>query len=59
MRRDCAPLDGSLLAGYLDRYSERGEAYVTMIRATIGSNGLGRFDDTRLRYPTRASRPSA
>ena len=59
MRRDGAPLDGSLLAGHLDRYSGKGETYVAMIRATIGGNGLGRFDDTRLRYPTRASRPSA
>ncbi len=63
MRHDCVPLDGSLLAGHLNRYSEKGETYVTMIRATIGSNGLGRFDDVRLRYPTPVptpvTRPSA
>jgi len=59
MRRDGAPLDGSLLASHLDRYSEQGETYVTTVRATIGSNGLNRLDDARLRYPVPPSRPSA
>ena len=59
MRRDGNPIDGSVLAGHLDRYSEKGEAYVALIRATIESNDLGRFDDARLRYPAPVARPSA
>jgi Bax protein len=59
MRREGAPLDGSLLAARLDHYAEQGEAYVATIRATIESNDLGRFDDARLRYRTLAMRPSA
>ena len=37
--------DGATLAGGLEAYSERGQAYVHEIRAMINSNGLPDYDD--------------
>ena len=48
MRNEGAPLDGSVLAGHLMRYSARGEAYVKTIRVIISVNKLGRLDGARL-----------
>ena len=48
MRKEDAPLNGSVLAGKLMRYSTRGEAYVKTIRVIISGNKLGRFDTARL-----------
>ena len=47
------PLSGAVLAGGLDRYSERGRVYVDEVRAIIRSNGLGQLD-----APQAASTPS-
>jgi len=49
MRRGGRPIDGTALAGYLNRYSERGDAYVGTIRTIIRVNDLGRLDDARLK----------
>lgn len=54
LRSGGEPVSGSVLAGKLDRYSERGDAYVDAIRAIIRVNGLERLDDARL----QARRPS-
>lgn len=40
--------DGYALAGYLTRYSERGEAYVDGLRALMETNDLRRFDEAKL-----------
>ncbi len=48
MRNEGALLDGSVLAGQLKRYSERGEVYVKTIRVIISVNKLGRLDGARL-----------
>ena len=48
MRNEGASLDGSVLAGHLMRYSERGAAYVKTIRSIISVNKLGRLDGARL-----------
>jgi len=48
MRARSRPLDGTVLAGLLDRYSERGMAYVDEIRDMIRSNNLERL--THLRW---------
>jgi Bax protein len=48
MRNEDKPLDGSVLAGHLLRYSTRGEAYVKTIRVIISGNKLGRLDAARL-----------
>jgi Bax protein len=40
--------DGLKLAMTLDRYSEKGEAYVRMVRSIIHTNGLQPFDSARL-----------
>lgn len=48
MRNEGTPLDGSVLAGHLLRYSTRGEAYVKTIRVIISGNNLGRLDAARL-----------
>jgi len=51
LRRSGAPIDGRDLAGNLNRYSQRGEAYVSALRGLIDTNGLGRLDDARLAGP--------
>ena len=48
LRRQGNPLNGVSLAGYLHRYSERGDDYVASIRAMIEVNGLQALDDARL-----------
>ncbi len=48
LRNEGAPLGGSVLAGHLISYSERGQAYVKTIRNIISVNKLGRFDGARL-----------
>lgn len=48
MRRFGAPMDGRVLATRLNRYSERGAAYVTAIHGLIEANELSRLDDARL-----------
>jgi len=55
MRKAGAPIDGSVLAGYLNRYSERGDAYVGTIRTIIRVNDLGRLDDARLKAQQSAA----
>jgi len=55
MRQGGRPIDGAALAGYLGRYSERGDAYVGTIRTIIRVNDLGRLDDARL----KARQPAA
>jgi Bax protein len=44
--------DGMRLAGALERYSQRGTAYVGLIRDVIRQNGLLALDQARLREPT-------
>ena len=48
LRRTGEPLNGTTLARFLQRYSERGDDYVDAIRAMIEVNGLERLDDARL-----------
>ncbi len=48
MRRAEVAIDGWALAGTLDRYSERREAYIETIRAIIDINRLRGFDRARL-----------
>ncbi len=48
LRRKGAPLDGSVLAGQLKNYSQRGEDYVATLRTIIEGNNLRRLDDARL-----------
>lgn len=48
MRRASVAIDGWALAGTLDRYSERREAYIETIRAIIDINRLRGFDRVRL-----------
>lgn len=47
-RKTQGVLDGYDLAGTLDRYSERGKAYVGTIRSIIEENGLRMLDRARL-----------
>ncbi|OAN49319.1 hypothetical protein A6A04_03155 [Paramagnetospirillum marisnigri] len=57
--RGMAP-DGPALAAALHSYSERGDAYVSTIRALMRRNDLGRFDRARLgrSLPTRLAAAS-
>jgi len=41
-------VDGEVLAGSLQKYSERGPEYVESIRTIINANGLRELDDARL-----------
>jgi Bax protein len=41
-------MDSVALVGTLDRYSERGDAYIATIRSIIESNGLRAYDRARL-----------
>jgi Bax protein len=54
MRRMGAPLDGAALAPHLDRYSERGPAYVRSVLSIIEANGLDTLDQARLASDRRA-----
>ena len=47
-RRTMGQLDGYALSGTLNRYSERGEAYITTIRSIIAGNALHQFDGVLL-----------
>ena len=47
-RNNNTPLTGTLLAGGLLSYSERGEAYIEELRAMIRVNNLGQFDQVNL-----------
>jgi Bax protein len=47
-RTNTTPLTGTLLAGGLLSYSERGEAYIKELRAMIRVNNLGQFDQVNL-----------
>jgi len=48
LRASGQPLDPVVLAGGLERYSERGWAYVAEIRTMIRNNRLGRLNGVRL-----------
>jgi len=48
IRRVGGPLDGRVLVGQLDKYSERGQDYVKSLRKMIDGNRLRRLDDARL-----------
>jgi len=52
------PLDGYTLTGTLDRYSERGENYISAIRAIIQRNRLDEFDNVRLLTELKRRWPS-
>lgn len=58
MRR-AGTIDGNALAGSLERYSERGAAYIKTIRAIMRVNELTRFDDVRLGDLTAEQSPDA
>ena len=58
MRRAGAPVDGTVLAGELTAYSQRGAEYVAAIRAIIEANGLRRLDDAHLSETGTAVKPS-
>ena len=58
LRNDGLPLDGYVLTGTLDRYSERGVNYISAIRAIIQRNRLDEFDDVRLSTKFRGKWPS-
>lgn len=47
-RRSPGAMDSIALVGALDRYSERGDAYIETIRSIIESNGLRAYDRARL-----------
>ena len=49
MRAADGPIDGYRLARTLERYSERGPAYIETIESIIRGNGLGAFDRARLK----------
>ncbi len=51
MRRTDQPLDATILAAGLSRYSERGDAYVEEIRRIIRGNGLERLSEVDLMPP--------
>jgi Bax protein len=46
--RASGALDGYALAGYLDKYSERGDAYVETLRTIMDANQLRRFEGAEL-----------
>ena len=52
MRRLGKPLDGTVLAGTMVRYSERGTAYIRSLRVIISVNGLSALDAARLHDPS-------
>ena len=48
LRKNNAPISGLELAGTLDKYSERGQAYIDSLRAMIRYNGLDQVDEAYL-----------
>ena len=48
LRRENKAITGIALAGTLDKYSERGQAYIDSIRSMIRYNQLGDVDDAYL-----------
>lgn len=48
LRLEGKPLNAMVLAGLLERYSERGDAYIAEIRQIILSNGLNRLGPLQL-----------
>ncbi len=48
LRRNGQPIDGNMLAGYLDKYAETGEEYVKLIRGIIRRDDLTRADTAEL-----------
>lgn len=58
MRGKEAPLNGSVLAGSMTRYSERGQEYVDTIRTIMRTNDLAAFDGAKLQdpHPLRVAR---
>lgn len=57
MRAEGGEIDGYRLVETLDRYSERGDAYVATIRKIMRSNGLEVFDGARLGGQIAAEEP--
>ena len=55
MRAAGEPIDGYRLARTLQRYSERGQAYIETIESIIRGNGLSAFDRARLKNGRDAS----
>ena len=49
MRASGGPIDGLRLARTLERYSERGQAYIETIESIIRGNGLSAFDGAQLK----------
>ena len=58
LRNGGLPLDGYALTGTLDKYSERGENYISAIRAIIQRNRLDEFDNLRLLTEFKPRLPS-
>ena len=58
LRNGGLPLDGYALTGNLGRYSERGENYISAIRAIIQLNRLDEFDNLRLLTKFKGRWPS-
>ena len=58
MRGKDAPLNGTVLAGSMTRYSERGQEYVDTIRTIMRTNDLAAFDGAKLQdaRPLRVAR---
>ncbi len=54
MRQKGRPLDGSVLAGGLERYSVRRGEYVEELRRVIRGNALARFDGRRMAAASHA-----
>lgn len=48
MRKNGRPLDGSKLAEYLDRYSEKGEEYIQLVKGMIKRDSLEIADSAQL-----------
>ncbi len=48
MRQRGKPLDGHVLAGFILRYSERGESYIKSLRMIISANDLRGLDNAEL-----------
>ena len=47
-RRKSLPINGYVLAGYLDSYAETGEEYVQLVRNIMRRDGLNRADAAKL-----------
>lgn len=53
MRGRDVPMSGTVLAGSMGRYSERGQEYIDTIRTIMRTNDLAAFDAARLQDPRR------